>query len=257
MKEIKIYGVIYSIVNEIVKEIGEEKELRVRINSNGGDIFEAQTIYNLLKERETEIIIDGVSASAATLIACAGKKVTMAENGLYMIHNPMTWFDGYVGLEELKKRTEMLEKVKETMIKVYAKKSGKSEEEISGMMNEGKYMTAPEAKENGFVDEISGAVTIEAKGEHLFVNSVQADELKKYYPQAVLEAEIEEKAQMKAAAIIDEWKKKNEPEKMNYYAAMREDIKNSGASKVKGMSQTVAREIDEVVKYMNEMSGVR
>ncbi len=105
--EVKVYGEIVNIpcwdgdvsANSLKREIDKypnAKKISVRINSPGGDVFEAQAIYNILKNHpaEVEVHIDALAASAATLIASAGNKIIMYNNALFMIHNPWTWATG-------------------------------------------------------------------------------------------------------------------------------------------------------------------
>lgn len=154
------------------------KDLVVRINSPGGDVFAAQAIYNLLKSYAGDVTvhIDGICASAATVVACAGNKVIMPDNALYMIHNPhAVLIDAYdaVGLSKLESE---LHAVKKTITNVYQKKCGDamSAEDISRAMDEETWMGADEALTFGFIDEIDNnfAIKTNMKSDTLIVNSV-------------------------------------------------------------------------------------
>lgn len=154
------------------------KDLVVRINSPGGDVFAAQAIYNLLKSYAGDVTvhIDGICASAATVVACAGNKVIMPDNALYMIHNPhAVLIDTYdaVGLSKLESE---LHAVKKTITNVYQKKCGDamSAENISRAMDEETWMGADEALTFGFIDEIDNnfAIKTNMKSDTLIVNSV-------------------------------------------------------------------------------------
>ena len=108
------------------------KDLVVRINSPGGDVFAAQAIYNLLKSYAGDVTvhIDGICASAATVVACAGNRVIMPDNALYMIHNPhAVLIDAYdaVGLSKLESE---LHAVKKTITNVYQKKCGEDRKSV-------------------------------------------------------------------------------------------------------------------------------
>lgn len=156
----------------------EGKDLAVHINSPGGDVFAAQAIYTQLKAYTGKVTmhIDGMCASAATIIACAGDTVIMPSNTIYMIHNPKSAMLGYFDAPQLDKISESLGAVKQTIVNVYmARVHGVlSETQIKHKMDSETWMTADEAKSYGFVDEITEAIPIENKwdGDMLIVNSV-------------------------------------------------------------------------------------
>ena len=153
------------------------KDLTVRLNSPGGDVFAAHAIYNLLKayKGNVDVVIDGLAASAATIIMCAGR-VTAPNNSLLMIHNPSTGLIGYFEESDLKKVADSLKAVKQTIINVYLSKTSGilSETKLKHMMDDETYMTAQEAKDFGFVDEVAGVdANIENKNGTIFINSVE------------------------------------------------------------------------------------
>ena len=154
------------------------KDLAVHINSPGGDVFAAQAIYTQLKAYTGKVTmyIDGMCASAATIIACAGDTVIMPSNTIYMIHNPKSAMLGYFDAPQLDKISESLGAVKQTIVNVYmARVQGAlSETQLKHKMDSESWMTASEAKNYGFVDEITDAIPIENKweGDALIVNSV-------------------------------------------------------------------------------------
>lgn len=154
------------------------KDLAVHINSPGGDVFAAQAIYNQLKAYTGKVTmhIDGMCASAATIIACAGDNVVMPSNTIYMIHNPKSAMLGYFDAPQLDKISASLGAVKQTIVNVYmARVQGAlSETQIRHKMDSEAWMTAEQAKDYGFVDEIVDAISIENRweGDVLIVNSV-------------------------------------------------------------------------------------
>ena len=161
-----------------LKALGDVKKLTVRINSIGGDIFAAQAIYTQLKSHKAKVvaIIDGIAASAASVVAMAGDVVKMPNNALMMIHNPAMGMLGYFTADEMKKYAKQLEVVKEGIIHAYAGKTGLDAERISRMMDKETWMTGKEAKELGFVDEILFEdVPVAARGGVLIVNGVRHD----------------------------------------------------------------------------------
>lgn len=153
------------------------KNITLRINSPGGDIFAAQAIYNVLKAYPGKVTahIDGICASAATVVACGAGKVVMPKNAMYMIHNPMVCVFDMLDAEALSKMADTLEKVKETVVNVYKDRARDkmSADEIIRLMNEETWMSAEEALEKGLIDEIDDYnVETEMKSGLVVVNSI-------------------------------------------------------------------------------------
>ena len=140
------------------------KNLNVRINSPGGDVNQAIAIRTILMNsgmEEIGISIEGMCASAATLIACLpGARVTMTEGGEYMIHNPKSGAWGEA--KDLEAMAKRLRNTEADSASIYARRSGQSEETIRGWMNAETWMTAKEALERGFVDTVLYAEPIVA-----------------------------------------------------------------------------------------------
>ena len=124
------------------------------INSPGGDCVAASQIYTMLMDYKGDVTvkIDGVAASAASVIAMAGTKVLMAPTALMMIHNPMTAAIG--DSEEMQKAIEMLSEVKESIINAYEIKTNQSRAKLSHLMDAETWMNANKAMELGFADGI-------------------------------------------------------------------------------------------------------
>lgn len=154
-------------------------DVTLRINSGGGDVFAAVAIANVIKNYSGKVhcSIDGLAASAATLITCACDTVTIANNALFMVHNPVTKLFGYFDETEISKVQNSLGKIKSSIVQTYIDKTGKTEEEISKLMTAETWYTAAEAKENKFVDKIDGEVETEFDDVKriLFVNSLRVD----------------------------------------------------------------------------------
>ena len=129
-------------------------DITVWINSPGGDCIAAAQIYNMLMEYKGNVTvkIDGIAASAASVIAMAGTKVCVSPVSMMMIHNPMTVAMGNTG--EMQKAIEMLDEVKESIINAYEIKTGMSRAKISHLMDAETWMDANSAVEMGFADEI-------------------------------------------------------------------------------------------------------
>lgn len=152
------------------KDLAEIKasQIDLHINSPGGDVFDGNTIYNLLKQHSATITtyIDGLAASIASVIALAGDKIFMAENALFMIHNPQGGLFVFGDEQDIEKESgkilDILRKVKGSIINTYVKKANLTEDEIKTMMNEESWLSANEAIEAGFVDEIVDKIDMAA-----------------------------------------------------------------------------------------------
>ena len=129
-------------------------DITVWINSPGGDCIAASQIYSMLMDYKGDVTvkIDGLAASAASVIAMAGTKVLMAPTALMMIHNPATFAAG--DHEDMKKAIEMLDEVKESIINAYEIKTDLSRAKLSHLMDSETWMNANKAIELGFADGI-------------------------------------------------------------------------------------------------------
>ena len=124
------------------------------INSPGGDCVAAAQIYNMLMDYKGSVTvkIDGIAASAASVIAMAGTKVLVSPVSMLMVHNPMTAAFG--NSDEMQKAIEMLGSVKDSIINAYEIKTGLSRAKLSHLMDAETWMDANKAVELGFADEI-------------------------------------------------------------------------------------------------------
>lgn len=142
---------------DFVSELKEIKnnQIDLHINSPGGNVFEGNAIYNALKNHNSEIVtyVDGIAASIASIIALAGKKIVMAENAMYMMHNPSGITIGEAN--DMRKSADVLDKIRDTMINIYMTKSKKPEAEIKKILDDETWYSAKEAVDNGFADELS------------------------------------------------------------------------------------------------------
>ena len=128
--------------------------ITVWINSPGGDCVAAAQIYNMLMDYKGDVTvkIDGIAASAASVIAMAGTKVLVSPVSMLMIHNPMTAAFG--NSDEMQRAIEMLGSVKDSIINAYEIKTGLSRAKLSHLMDAETWMDANKAVELGFADEI-------------------------------------------------------------------------------------------------------
>jgi len=151
--EIGMWGVDAKAFVEDLRGV-EGKDLSVRIHSPGGSIMDGCAIANALKAHSgtVSVQIDGLCASIATVVAMAGDTVRMAENGFFMIHNP--WVFAMGDSDEMRKMADIMDKMKGNIVKAYTDKTGKSDDEISELMDAETWLTAEEAKDLGFIDSI-------------------------------------------------------------------------------------------------------
>lgn len=140
-------------VTEYLADLDVEN-INVYINSNGGVVDTAIAINNALRRHKAKVTvnIDGIAASAATLITCAGDIVRMPKNALFMIHNPSTIAMG--DSEEMRKQADVLEKYKNSITETYLQKVNIDKEKLSELMDNETWLNAEEALEYGFIDEI-------------------------------------------------------------------------------------------------------
>lgn len=139
------------------------QRVTLRINSPGGSVFEGAAIYNAVKRHPggVDVVIDGLAASMASVIACGGTSVAMASNALFMIHNPAS--DMWGDAEDMRREADLLDKVKETIVNSYRDRTGMDAEEISSMMDAETWLTAEQALEFGFIDSITEPLKAAAK----------------------------------------------------------------------------------------------
>lgn len=133
---------------------GGNGDITVWINSPGGDCVAAAQIYNMLRDYKGNVTVkvDGIAASAASVIAMAGDKVLMSPVSMLMIHNPMTM--AYGSSDEMQKAIEMLSSVKDSIVNAYEIKTGLSRAKLSHLMDAETWMDANKAVELGFADDI-------------------------------------------------------------------------------------------------------
>lgn len=136
--------------SELEKEDVERFE--VHLNSPGGSLFDGLAIYNLLKERNCHVVIDGIAASAASLIAMSGKTIRIHQNAFIMIHNAATFAAGEE--KDLKKQAELLGRFTNTARQAYIDRTGKDDKTIRAWMDDETWFDAKQSLENNFVNEI-------------------------------------------------------------------------------------------------------
>ncbi|RLM13321.1 peptidase S14 [Gibbsiella quercinecans] len=169
--EIGYWGVTARQFAGSLKALGDLDHINLHIHSPGGDVFDGIAIYNLLNSHPASktVYIDGLAASMASVIAMVGNPIIMPENAMMMIHKP--W--GITGgdANDMRDYADLLDKVEAVLIPSYAKKTGKSTDELANMLSEETWLTAQECLEHGFADQISVAVQAMAR-----INSQRIEE---------------------------------------------------------------------------------
>lgn len=129
-------------------------DITVWINSPGGDVVAAAQIYNMLMDHKGNVTvkIDGIAASAASVIAMAGTKVLMSPVSMMMIHNPMTLAFG--DKSQMKKAISMLDEVKESILNAYEIKTGMDRKKLAKLMDDETWMNANTAMAHKFCDGV-------------------------------------------------------------------------------------------------------
>lgn len=134
------------------------QQVDVHLNSLGGEVKEGLAIYNLLKKSQAHITtyVDGFACSAASIVFCAGDDRIMPENAIFMIHHPWEYVTG--NAKELEEQSKILDKLSESLEKIYLANSNLTEDEIKTLLDgetgDGTWMSAEEAKSYGFATEV-------------------------------------------------------------------------------------------------------
>lgn len=170
-----------SILKDI-NDLGDIKQLNVYINSPGGSVFEGISIKNMLERQKLKgcfinVVIDGLAASIAGVIAMAGDKISMPENALMMVHRASCGCFG--NADEMRKQIEVLDKIDTVLINTYVNRSGGllSKEDVQAMFDSGDtWLTAEEAKNYGLCDEITESLKVAACAKSTdFENKIDLD----------------------------------------------------------------------------------
>ena len=142
------------VKNVIAELTDENEELKVVINSHGGDVQAGQEIYSILKGVKNHVTVEvqSIAASAASMVAMAGDTVRMSTVSLLMIHNASTCTSG--DYRDMQHTADVLQTVNTAIMQAYIAKTGKTEDELKDMMDRETWLTANQCLENGFADEI-------------------------------------------------------------------------------------------------------
>ncbi len=171
--ELLIYGPIGGVcifeasgvdAADVAKQLSASKAklVNVRINSGGGSAFDGMAIYTALKHwhGDVHVHVDGLAASAASIIAMAGDTINISSAGMIMIHSASAGLQG--NADELRKQVDVLDKLDGQMAGIYASRTGKEREDVLALMAEETWFTAEEAVAAGLADNVVGAVKVAA-----------------------------------------------------------------------------------------------
>jgi len=154
--------------------LGEVDEILVRINSPGGAVFDSIAIYNALKGHgaKIEVLVEGLAASGASIIAMAGSNIQIALGAMFMIHNPWTIAMGEA--DDLREVADMLDQVAESMIDIYQAQTGIERKELKSILDAETWYGASAAVEKGFADETVGEAAEDDENKAAFRDRVSA-----------------------------------------------------------------------------------
>lgn len=151
------------IANELKAAGDKVKTIRLRLNSPGGSVFEGTAIYNVLKQHPARVLvnIDGMAASMASVVAMAGDEIEMGEGAYLMVHDPIgsVWKGDSTELREM---ADLLDKMKDQLVGIYSRRTGRTEEDIRQLMAEETWMTATEAVAEKFADRTVPGLAVAA-----------------------------------------------------------------------------------------------
>lgn len=185
-EELRLYGVIGRWMDVDEREFSQrlqqvgDKDLDIYVNSDGGSVFTAITIYNMLSRHKGQITfyIDGIAASAMTVITSVkGAKVVAPTGSMMMIHNPLLDPGGPVNAEEMRNLAEVLDKVGGSIAAIYKEKTGLDDAKLAEIMSTDTYLTALEAVDLGFADEVEEQMDIAAciTRDEMVINGLKLD----------------------------------------------------------------------------------
>lgn len=160
--EIGIWGIGVADFKKEFDAVKGAASIKALINSPGGDVFAGMAIYNLLSQVKDKLDVHvlGLAASISSVIALAGKSLTMDTGTYYMIHNP--WSIAFGTSKDFRKLADQLDQISGSMADIYTARSALTREEVLALMDEETWMTAQEAVDNGFADEAIEAAPIAA-----------------------------------------------------------------------------------------------
>ncbi len=178
------FGITAESFIKEVKSLGDVSTINLRINSNGGNVFDGVAIYNYLKTHKArvEVDVDGLAASIASIIAMCGDEIRIADNAWLMIHDP--WIVTGGTADELRNTADTMEGIRETLLDTYMKRATADRDKISDMMSAETWINASDAVEFGLADSVAEDMKIAAcVHKDWFKNPPQALEETEFKPE--------------------------------------------------------------------------
>jgi ATP-dependent Clp protease protease subunit len=145
-----------------LRALGSVRTIDLRINSDGGDVFEGRTIYTLLNEHPANIVVhvDGLAASIASLIAMAGDSIVVAEGAMMMVHN--AWGLSIGNAADMRRQADLLDTVDQGLVKTYCARTGMDAKKCAGLLAAETWMTSQECVDFGFADSTTEPMQVAA-----------------------------------------------------------------------------------------------
>lgn len=212
---------LYIVLAEFLEDLDiykEKGEITFRINSVGGDLVAGVAIYNRMTELkgDTVAVVDGLAASAASVILQGAKKRKVFAGSQVMVHGASIFMFGRYNLQELKKVADRIEGGNKSILEIYESRTGKKKEFLRGLMEKEEWMTGKEAIENGFADELvetgrPAKLEVTADGKSVIANGIWMPmEGFLHLPKGIPVAEVAVASSMEAKAIENVGLKKQE-----------------------------------------------
>lgn len=157
-------GITAKSFSDSIKELGSVNAMDIYINSPGGSVFDGIAIYNQIKRHsaaEKVVHVDGIAASIASIIAMSGTEIRIADNGMFMIHDP--WGMTIGTASEMRKQADALDKIRGTLLDTYVAKTGGDAKQISQWMTDETWMTADESVARGFATKKTSEKAVKAE----------------------------------------------------------------------------------------------
>ena len=147
-------GISSKEFSDQLSAVGDVKNLDIRLNSAGGDVFEGITMYNRLLQHSARVTVyvDGLAASIASIIAMAADEIVVYESSTFMVHKPLTYTGG--NAEQLQEVINRLDLVEGQMLDIYANKTGLDKDHIKNLLSAETWLTAEESIHLGFADRL-------------------------------------------------------------------------------------------------------
>ena len=146
-------------IRAALADAGNVDQINVHINSPGGSVFAGQAIHNMLQQHPANVTVyvDGLAASIASIIAMCGNQSVMPPGAMMMIHNPLVSIWGAYDAADMREMAGFLDKVKESLVATYCGRCSKTRDEVMDIMDATTWLTAEDAVNHGFADEVMGS----------------------------------------------------------------------------------------------------